>query len=125
MQLPRKLSRSSSLGASKLARTQCRRCGASISNFALACAECQAPDQPNPVATIAALLAIVALGTAVAVGTAAFGPHPAQQAVSERAAAGSAPIAAGTEEYGWIMDTMAGCEAESKRQPDLLRFVIL
>jgi hypothetical protein len=122
---PGKLSPSWSFRTFKLARTQCRSCGASISSFALVCPECHAPNQPNPVTTTAALLAIAALGATIAVGAARFGPHPAQQPVSEPATAASMPNSAGTDDYGWIMDIMARCEAEAKRQPDVLRFVVV
>jgi hypothetical protein len=110
---------------SRLARSKCRGCGASISSFALVCPTCHAPNQPNPVTTTAALLAIVALGAAIAVGAARFGPHPAHQTVSEPAPAASEPSSAGKEDYSWIMDTMARCEAEAKRQPNVLRFVVV
>jgi hypothetical protein len=109
----------------KLPRAECRSCGASISYFALSCPDCHAPNQPNPVATIAALLAVISMGAAIALGATFLRHKQAPQTASEAADAGSKPAADSTADYGWIMDAMAKCEAGAKQRMDRFQFLIV
>jgi hypothetical protein len=108
-----------------LSRGPCRGCGTPISHFALRCANCRAPNQPNAVATTAALLLTCSLGAAAALGAALFRHNLAQHRPADAPAAASEPGPAGTQDYSWIMEAMAKCEAESKQQPDMLHFIVV
>ena len=109
----------------KLPRAECRSCGAPSSYFALHCPNCRAPNQPNPVATIAALLAVVCIGAAVAVATALFREQPTRQPAPERADTSANPSPEQEADYSWLMEAMAKCEAEAKQQLDTLHFLIV
>jgi len=106
-------------------RAECRSCGTSISYFALSCPNCHALNQPNPVATITALLVVIAMGAAIGVGAAIFRYKQSAQTASGAADAGSKPSADSTADYGWIMEAMAKCEAGAKQKMDTLQFLIV
>jgi hypothetical protein len=119
----------------------CRSCGAEVSYFARRCATCGAPNLPNPVATLAALLVLVLIGGITALGVFALrGASTPQSATTSRSVpqttsqsapqTGAAPDAAdsGTEpngDYGWIVKAMAECEEEAKLKTDTLHFLIV
>jgi hypothetical protein len=108
-------------------RGECRSCGAPLSYFAPACPNCRIPNQPNPVATISALLTILLIGGLIALGTQAFHHTQVREAGSQAPAASAATDQSGdgSAEYGWIVQAMAECEEEAKRSPDAVRFLIL
>jgi hypothetical protein len=104
-------------------RAQCRSCGAPLSYVALSCAHCRASNQPNPVTIAAALAGVLVLGAAIV-----FGVHMWRSERQPPLAPGSpgkpAPdLSAG--DYGWVVDAMAGCEAEAKQKQDKLHFLIV
>ena len=108
-------------------RGECRSCGAPLSYFAPACSNCRISNQPNPVATVSALLTILLIGGVIALGTQVLhhthGRQAATQAPAETAA--TDPGSDSSAEYGWIVQAMAECEEEAKRSPDAVRFLIL
>jgi hypothetical protein len=108
-------------------RGECQSCGAPVSYFALSCPDCHVPNQPNPVATIAALLAVILIGAAIALGVQVFHHKEAQQTSSEAADASppSDPSADNTADYGWIVKAMAECDEAAKQQFDTLHFLIV
>jgi hypothetical protein len=109
----------------ELARAQCRSCGMPVSWFARACPHCHASNQPNPVATSIALLAVILIAGAVALGVKFFhaGEPPRTAAQGAQPAAGS--TAGDTAEFGWIVKAMAECEEEAKQKLDTLHFLIV
>jgi hypothetical protein len=108
-------------------RGECQSCGAPISYFALSCRNCLAPNQPNPVATIAALLAVILIGGVIALGVQVFHHNDAQQSTPQAADASppSDASADNTADYGWIVQAMAECDAEAKQKLDTLHFLIV
>jgi hypothetical protein len=110
----------------EFSRGECRSCGAAVSYFALACPNCRAPNQPNPVATISALLAVLLVGGVIALGAQVFHHNHARQAASDAPAPPSTDTSADNPaDYGWIVKAMAECEEEAKGKADALRFLIL
>ncbi len=105
----------------------CRSCGAAVSYFARACPRCGEPNLPNPVATIAALLAVVFLGGAIALGVQAFRSKVTPQSPPQ--AKDAPPTSDRTTDtatdYGWIVKAMAECEEEAKQKTDTLHFLIV
>ena len=105
----------------------CRSCGAAVSYFARACPRCGAPNLPNPVATIAALLAVVFLGGVIALGVQAFRSKVTPQSPPQ--AKDAPPTSDRTTDtatdYGWIVKAMAECEEEAKQKTDTLHFLIV
>jgi len=105
----------------------CRSCGAAVSYFARACPRCGAPNLPNPVATIAALLAVVFLGGVIALGVQAFRSKGTPQSPPQ--AKDAPPTSDRTTDtatdYGWIVKAMAECEEEAKQKTDTLHFLIV
>ena len=93
-----------------------------VSWFARACPHCHASNQPNPVATSIALLAVILIAGAVALGVKFFhaGERPGTAA---QPAPGS--TADDTAEFGWIVKAMAECEEEAKQKLDTLHFLIV
>ncbi len=111
----------------ELPRGECRSCGAPVSYFAFSCPSCGAPNQPNPIATIAALLAVILIGVATAIGVQGLHHKDARQ-TSHAPADASPPPDPGTDnaaDYGWIVKAMAECEAEAKQRLDTLHFLIV
>jgi hypothetical protein len=109
---------------------QCRSCGDPVSYFARRCPSCDAPNQPNPVATVAALGAIVVLGLIgglTAIGVQAFrGKGTTQAVVRPDATSNSASTPADSaKDYGWLVKAMAECEEEAKQKADTLSFLII
>jgi hypothetical protein len=105
---------------------QCRSCGAAVSYFARSCPTCHASNLPNPVATIAALGAVVLLGGVIALGLQVFrskGGTPSPPQADRGSDKSSAPTAA--SDYGWIVSAMAECEEEAKQKLDTLHFLIV
>src|SRR5713226_4010033 len=94
----------------------CRSCGAAVGYLARACPSCRAPNLPNPVATIAALLALALAGGLIALSV---------QVVRSMRTAESAPPADTSAAYGWIVKAMAECEEEAKLRQDTLHFLIV
>jgi len=111
----------------ELARAQCRSCGMPVSWFARACPHCHASNQPNPVATSIALLAVILIAGALALGVGFFRagepPRTATQGTQPPPAGGSS--AGDAAEYGWIVKAMAECEEEAKQKLDTLHFLIV
>jgi len=104
---------------------RCRNCGAALSYFARSCPACSAPNLPNPVAIAAALLAVVLAGGLIALGSLAF---RGQEATQNAPHADGTPSGTASDEapnYGWIVQAMAECEEEAKRQTDTLHFLIV
>jgi hypothetical protein len=105
----------------------CRSCGAAVSYFARTCPRCGAPNLPNPVATIAALLAVVFLGGVIALGVQALRSKGSPQSPPQ--AKDAPPTSDRTTntaaDYGWIVKAMAECEEEAKQKTDTLHFLIV
>jgi len=100
---------------------KCSNCDAAVSYFVRHCPHCHAANWPNPVLTAAALLVVVLVGGAIALGVllSPWGkraPQSAQQAESNTEVA---------QEYGWIVTAMAECDEVAKRTLDVLYFLIL
>jgi hypothetical protein len=96
---------------------KCSSCGAAVSYFARSCPRCHAANLPNPVATVAALLLVAAVGGAIVFGARAI-------SWSKRTPQ-SAPQTAAVEDYGWIVKAMAECDEVAKRAADVMHFLIL
>jgi hypothetical protein len=98
-----------------------------VSWYARACPHCGASNQPNPVATSIALIGVILIAGAVALGVKFFRtdepPHTATQETQPPQAAGSG--ADDKAEYGWIVKAMAECEEEAKQKLDTLHFLIV
>jgi hypothetical protein len=111
----------------ELPRGECRSCGSPVSYFAFLCPNCRAPNQPNPVATIAALLAIALTGAGIAMGVQGLHHKAARQIASAPADASAAsdPGAGNTDDYGWIVKAMAECEEDAKQKSGALHFLIV
>jgi hypothetical protein len=104
---------------------RCRNCGDALSYFALACPYCGESNLPNPVATIAALSAVVLAGGVIAFGVYAFRGKAAEPSAPQ---AEGAPPATDTEtvgDYGWIVKAMAECEEEAKQKQGTMHFLIV
>src|SRR5271165_2021172 len=113
-------------------RRECRNCGAPVSYLALACPNCHAPNQPNPITTIVALLAVILVGGAIALGVRALNQqvlhHKDAQQSASTATEGSPPTDANPDDaadYGWIVQAMAECDAEAKQKLDTLQFLVV
>jgi hypothetical protein len=110
----------------RLPAGQCRNCGAPVSHFARLCPACHAANLPNPVATIAALAAIVLAGGLVMLGAQAFrGRQAPPPPAAESAPSTPEPPAETTEDYGWIVQAMADCDEEAKQRVDTQHFLIV
>jgi hypothetical protein len=98
-----------------------------VSYFARACPHCHASNQPNPIMTSVALLAVILIAGAVALGIKFFlaggPPHTAAPGAQPPPAGGSAGD--DKAEYGWIVSAMAECEEEAKQKLDTLHFLIV
>jgi hypothetical protein len=108
-------------------RRECRSCGAPVSHLAVACPNCHAPNQPNPITTIAGLLTVMLVGGAIALGVRVLYHKNAQQGASIATDA-SPPADANPDDaadYGWIVQAMAECDAEAKQRSDTLHFLIV
>jgi hypothetical protein len=103
---------------------RCRNCDGPVSYFARACPSCHATNLPNPVAIVAALAAVLVIGAGVGLGVWLLGGRSAQAPSSADSTAPGAGTAT-TEDYGWVAQAMADCEAESKQQLDRLHFLIV
>jgi len=108
-------------------RGECRSCGAPLSYFAPVCPNCRISNQPNPVATVSALLTILLIGGVIALDTQVLHHTPVRQAGTQAPTetAATDPGSDSSAEYGWIVQAMAECEEEAKRSPDAVRFLIL
>jgi hypothetical protein len=108
-------------------RGQCQSCGAPVSFLALACPNCRAPNQPNPIATIVALLTVMLIGGAIVLGVLVLHPKHPQQRTS--AAADAAPPSQASPDndtdYGWIVQAMAECDAEAKQKLETVHFLVV
>jgi hypothetical protein len=102
---------------------QCHNCGDAISYFARACPNCGAPNLPNPMATIAALSAVVLAGGVIALGVYAFRSKGAVPSAPQ--AEGTPPATDTAGDYGWIVKAMAECEEEAKQKLDTMHFLIV
>ena len=106
-------------------RGECRICSSPVSYQSVKCAHCGAPNQPNPVATIAALLAIGIMGTAIALVTLHFA-HRGEQVAGESAERSAAGASAGQDgDYGWLVTAMAECDAQAKLNSETLHFLVI
>jgi len=102
---------------------RCRNCDAPVSYFARFCPVCHAANLPNPVAVLAALGAVLLFGGAIVLGVLLFrgqGKPPAEEAASA-----SGPSGDSKDDYGWLIQAMAECDEEAKRQLDTLYFLIV
>jgi hypothetical protein len=104
----------------------CRSCGAGLSYFAPRCPRCGAANLPNPVATVAALLAVALLAGVIAAAIPLVhsistfrGPSRGQPAVPPD------PSARGSDDYGWLVKAMAECEEEAKVKAETMHFLII
>jgi hypothetical protein len=102
---------------------RCRNCGDALSYFARACPYCGESNLPNPVATIAAVSAVVLAGGVIAFGVYAF--RGKEAAPSAPQAEGAPPANDTVGDYGWIVKAMAECEEEAKQKADTLNFLII
>jgi hypothetical protein len=106
---------------------KCRNCDAPVSYFARVCPACQAANLPNPVATIAALAALILAGGMVALGVLALrgkdAPPSGTQAGDTTITPDPTTDPAG--DYGWIVKAMAECEEEAKIKLDTMYFLIV
>src|SRR5258705_10303791 len=95
---------------------RCRNCGDDVSYFARSCPTCYAANLPNPVATVAALGAVVLVGGVIGLGLLAVrgksGPQSQPQA--DHAPEASNPATNTAKDYGWVVTAMAECEEEAK-----------
>jgi hypothetical protein len=102
---------------------RCRNCGDALSYFARACRYCGAPNLPNPLATIAALSAVVLAGGVIAFGV--YGFRGKAAAPSESQGEGAPPATDTVGDYGWIVKAMAECEEEAKQKQETMHFLIV
>jgi len=97
-----------------------------VSWFARACPHCHASNQPNPVATSIALIAVILLAGSVALGVKYLrAGQPPDAAGGAQPPPGTGTAADDTAEYGWIVRAMAECEEEAKQKLDTLHFLIV
>jgi hypothetical protein len=106
---------------------KCRNCEAPVSYFARRCPSCSARNLPNPVATVAVVLAALLVGGSIVLGVQAFRgskapPAPGQ---ADKAPQGSERACDASDDYGWIVKAMAECEEEAKLKTDTLHFLIV
>jgi hypothetical protein len=104
---------------------QCRNCGAAVSYFARSCPRCLAANLPNPVVTVAALLAVLLAGGLIALGVQAFRGKGTPQRPAQAESTPSDPTTDTKSDYGWIVQAMADCEEEAKQRLDTLHFLIV
>lgn len=102
---------------------RCRDCGEAVSYFARSCPQCGAPNQPNPVTTVAALVVLILLPLAAVLGAKFLwrGGSPAAPAQPESSTATEPQ----PEAYGWIAQAMADCDVAAKQNEDVLYFLIV
>jgi hypothetical protein len=99
---------------------KCRDCEAPVSHFARTCPNCGAANLPNPVATIAALAAVILLGGLIALGLQLFRSQGTPSTDTP-----PAQRKAGDSDYGWLVKAMAECEEEAKTKLDTMHFLIV
>jgi hypothetical protein len=105
---------------------RCRYCDAPVSYFARICPYCHAANLPNPVAIVAALVAVLVVGGVVALGVYFLRGKGAQApAQADNPPGASSPTAEAKDDYGWIVQAMADCEEEAKQKLDTLHFLIV
>jgi hypothetical protein len=110
---------------------ECRNCGVGLSYLAPRCLHCGAPNLPNPVATVVALVAVMLLGGVVAGGVLAWRSPGATGSATRTAPQGAPggtpadPAGKGSGDYGWLVNAMAECEAEAKVKVDTMHFLIV
>jgi hypothetical protein len=104
----------------------CRNCGSAVSYFARACPQCGAPNQPNPVTTVGALLFLVLVPLAIVLSTTFLWrkstPHPSTAANVDPATTSVEPK---PEAFGWIVQAMAECDVLAKKNKESLYFLIV
>jgi hypothetical protein len=101
----------------------CRDCGEAVSSFARSCPHCGAPNQPNPVTTIIALVVLIMLSLTAVLGAKFLwrgAPAPAEPDPST-----TTTREPGQEAFGWIAQAMADCDVAAKRSEDVLHFLIV
>jgi hypothetical protein len=105
---------------------RCRNCDAPVSHFARACPECRAANLPNPVATVAALAAVLVAGGLAVLGAQLFRGHDTPRSPPQAGDATAVdPTADAAGDYGWIVKAMAECEEEAKLKTDTMHFLIV
>jgi hypothetical protein len=106
---------------------QCRNCGDAVSYFARTCPSCHAANQPNPIATIAALGAVVLVGGVIGLGLLAFRSKGVSQSAPQanQEPGPSNPATDAAKDYGWVVKAMAECDEEAKLKLDTLHFLIV
>src|SRR5437868_5076544 len=107
-----------------LPQGKCRSCEAPVFYFARLCPNCGAANQPNPVATVAALAAVVLLAGVAVLALQSFRGRPTSQAPSSGPDT-AASDTAGEADYGWIVKAMAECEEEAKVRTEIRHFLIV
>ncbi|HEY7243757.1 MAG TPA: hypothetical protein VH678_07725 [Xanthobacteraceae bacterium] len=109
-------------------RAECRSCRAALSYFAGSCPACGASSQPNPVTVGIGLVGLVALCAALLIAV-QIARHPqALPPVPEQAGepgSSAAPDGKKADDYDWLIQAMAECDAEAKKKLDKIRFLIV
>jgi len=108
-------------------RAQCRSCRAPVSYFAGSCPQCGVSNQPNPVTVAAGVTGLLLVCAAVLIAVQIASHLRPPQVVSERAGEpGSAtPDEEKADNYGWLIQAMAECDAEAKEKLDKFHFLIV
>lgn len=106
---------------------RCRSCDAPVSYFSRFCPNCHASNQPNLVASLAALAVVVFVGGSIALGIQSFRSIEAPPGPSggEGAASKGDPSADSADDYGWIVKAMAECDVAAKQKLDTMHFLIV
>ena len=102
---------------------RCRNCDAPVSYFARFCPVCYAANQPNPVAVVATLGAVLLLAGAIVLGVLLFRGKPQTEPAASAPASGTDTDS--KDDYGWLIQAMAECDEEAKRKTDTLHFLIV
>jgi hypothetical protein len=101
----------------------CRNCDAPVSHFARVCPACGAANLPNPFAIAAAVAGVLLVGGAIGLGAWLLrGKPPPAASQAERTPAESGVAG---DNYDWLVQAMADCEAEAKLKLDTLHFLIV
>jgi len=108
-------------------RAECRSCRAPLSYFAPSCPQCGGSNQPNPVTIGAGLSGLLLLCAAILLAVLVVRhPRPLQPPSERPGKPGStAPNEETADDYSWIVQAMAECDAEAKQKLDKLQFLIV
>ncbi len=108
-------------------RAECQACGAPLSHFAGSCRQCGASNQPNPVTVGIGLSGLLVLCATILIAVQIVRrPQPLQTASERPGQSGSAgPNVEKADDYGWLIQAMADCDAEAKETLDKIHFLIV